>query len=623
MADDRHHQPVPSGDHLSQLGKCRANDRGVGVDEHPDEQQPSPGELGEFGHPATSGDEQKLPRRGFFGIDDEIDTKLGDLVAQTRVRDPRNLLLDTKALSGMTGKDVHCVGRGHRDDQVRFAQPGLLQRLGACAVAGDDETVDAALQTLRDGGISLHHHNVLAFGGQPLGEVGADRPGTDDHDAHWGKSKRYEGEGTRSVVGSRRPFPYSARVRWVLLLFTLLATACTGAATETSTTVEPSTSAATTLASTTTAEVATTSSTSTTTTPVATVAVAAEDGIPAELASAVGALLSYAADDRNPVPAAPASLIEHLAQGDIPSRMDLNEINSATIADGSVVAVATTETDDVILAVDVGAGWQVVGAHLADGIPWYGDEPHMVLILGSDARPGQDPLRFHSDSIHVVTALPAQEAGSILGWPRDSFVPTPYGEMKITALMVGRGPEATRDQFRDYWDLPVSGYIVTGFRGFERLVGELGSVLIDIPRALPTQKWFAGFSSGEQRLNPVRALDYVRTRKGVPGGDLTRSSNQGVMMLAVLRMLQLNGIETVPDLLIALTEHTSTDLTAIQLLQLGASAFMLDPDSIENQVLPGSLGRAANNASVIFLDAEADDTVADLRDDGLLTPTVP
>ena len=46
---------------------------------------------------------------------------------------------------------------------------------------------------------------------------------------------------------------------------------------------------------------------------------------------------------------------------------------------------------------------------------------------------------------------------------------------------------------------------------------------------------------------------------------------------------------------------------------------VLNPFAIENQVLPGKVGRAVG-ASVVFLDPEADVMIADLRDDGLLEP---
>jgi len=174
------------------------------------------------------------------------------------------------------------------------------------------------------------------------------------------------------------------------------------------------------------------------------------------------------------------------------------------------------------------------------------------------------------------------------------------------------------DKVVDTWDLPVEGYVVTGFKGFEDLMRNIGNLPIELPRALPTQAWWDGFGAGSQRLSPQRTLEYARTRKGVPGGDLTRSANQGVVMLAVLRVLQMNDITDAPEIVSVLLDHAWTSLTPTELIQLAATVHVLDAEEIENIVLPGTLGRAGA-ASVVRLTSGADEMLADLGDDGLLS----
>ena len=50
---------------------------------------------------------------------------------------------------------------------------------------------------------------------------------------------------------------------------------------------------------------------------------------------------------------------------------------------------------------------------------------------------------------------------------------------------------------------------------------------------------------------------------------------------------------------------------------ISEGAFTLDPDHVENVVLPGSLG-TAGGGSVVFLGDDANAMIADLADDGLL-----
>jgi LCP family protein required for cell wall assembly len=338
-----------------------------------------------------------------------------------------------------------------------------------------------------------------------------------------------------------------------------------------------------------------------------------------ELADALGGGLSTIRDPRVDGPASEA-VVESQAGAALANSYAV-KASAADLADGSRVAVATLDSGDTVLLADEGAGWQIVGTNLSSvgASPFYGDSPRRVLVLGSDARPGGDPDVHRMDSIHILTSVPSEHSGAILGYPRDSWIDSQYGSMRINALTSsGRGPDALFGFFTDTWEVPLEGYILTGFAGFEDLVGAaLGRVTLTIPIPIPTQEWFDGFSKGEQRLNPTRLLDFARTRKLIPGGDFTRSYHQGIVMLAALTMIQEKSIGDLPGLLAILTRYASTNLTATDLIQLGAAAMEMDIGSITNEVLPGSLGRAGGGASVVFLDQGFETIVEDVTDDGL------
>ena len=88
-------------------------------------------------------------------------------------------------------------------------------------------------------------------------------------------------------------------------------------------------------------------------------------------------------------------------------------------------------------------------------------------------------------------------------------------------------------------------------------------------------------------------------------------------MLAALTAIQDGTMEDLPALLEPVTRFTSTNLTATDLIQLGAIAMDMDIAAITNEVLPGTLGRAGGGQSVVFLDEGYEDIVADVIDDGL------
>ncbi|MCL1593914.1 MAG: LCP family protein [Actinomycetia bacterium] len=410
----------------------------------------------------------------------------------------------------------------------------------------------------------------------------------------------------------------------LVALVALVASSCTQSAS--STTVTPLAVPSTTVVVPTT----TSSSTTTTTMPATTTTekplekVSVGGDMPQDLTIAVATFLSAVQDPRNPAPGIDPALLSHLSASEV--SIDDSYQSSATTLEletGGNVGIVTLDSGDVLLTADDGTGWSVVGTDFSSTqnvSPWFGASPGRVLVLGSDARPGSKPSVFRMDSIHILTSVAETGEGTILGYPRDSYVDTPYGEMRINALTTSaRGPDALLKQFTDEWGIPLDGYILTAFSGFEKLIGRtIGRLLITLPMAIPTQAWWPGFSAGTQTLTPTRTLDYARTRKQVPGGDFTRSRNQGVVMLATLGMLQQGTINDAPMLIGELVKYTETNLPPSKLIQLAASALALDIAQIDNVVLPGSLGRGAGGTSVVFLDDGADAIVQDVVEDGVL-----
>jgi LCP family protein required for cell wall assembly len=292
---------------------------------------------------------------------------------------------------------------------------------------------------------------------------------------------------------------------------------------------------------------------------------------------------------------------------------------TAELDEGGRVAVVAAE-EDVLLAVDEGEGWRVVGAKLPSlGLgAWYGEPIRFVMIIGTDARPGYIERVFRGDSLHVLASNIAEGAGAVLGIPRDAWVEAPYGHMdKLTHVNALASSEALVDVVRDLSGLPVEGYLVTGFDSFTRLVDDFGGVVVDVPFAMADPKSKAFLSAGEQVLWGANALAFSRNRS-IWGGDFTRSFHQGLVMLGALDKARGSGILELPRLLQLLCQYTWTDLPAEDLLTLAAGAFEIDPARVGSTVLPGTI-RMISGASVVLLDPEAEDIYRDL-DDGILTP---
>jgi LCP family protein required for cell wall assembly len=277
-----------------------------------------------------------------------------------------------------------------------------------------------------------------------------------------------------------------------------------------------------------------------------------------------------------------------------------------------------TAGDDIVLLADEGSGWRVVGASLPRfGLgPWLGESVRHVLVIGTDARPGQDQQNFRADSLHILSSNVTEGGGAVLGIPRDTYVEAPYGGDKFTNVNVFEGQQVMVELTSELSGLPIDGYLVTGFLNFQRLINDFGGVYVDVPFAFDDWRAEAYISAGYQLLWGDKALGFSRSRR-LAGGDFTRSYHQGVVIEAALVGVQESDITALPSLLALLDEYTWTDLALGDLVTVAAGAFYLDPDAVGNQVLPGTI-TTRNGASVVVLTDGAEDLFRDL-DDGMLT----
>jgi LCP family protein required for cell wall assembly len=317
-------------------------------------------------------------------------------------------------------------------------------------------------------------------------------------------------------------------------------------------------------------------------------------------------------------PLVPDALLAHIGETSRETAGETGVVTTADLDNGDAVAVARIDRD-VILLVDDGSGWRIVGAALDELTPWLGNPQRLVLILGSDARVGEDQTRLRADSVHLLSVVPEAAAGAIVGFPRDSWVDSPAGRTKLTNVMANRGPEVMLETITNMTQLEIEGYFVTGFEGFIALIDELGGLLIDLPTKMRSGNNWDNYPAGPQELTPQLALRLARIRKGLPRGDFDRSFNQGLIMQAAMDAVQVTGIDLLPEWVRVLTSNTWTDLSTEDVLTLGAAAFFLTSDALANAVLPGRVG-TAGSASVVYLGDAAQDVYRDL-DDGLLTVT--
>jgi polyisoprenyl-teichoic acid--peptidoglycan teichoic acid transferase len=346
------------------------------------------------------------------------------------------------------------------------------------------------------------------------------------------------------------------------------------------------------------------SSSSSTTTPAAQVT---GKGLPADLLTLMGAV--YLGGKVAASPEAAAALAKRK-----PATESLAVAGSVGSWKGTPIA-AVTRGNDVTLAVKNGSAWSVVGGWwpslgVAGRTP---SQTMRILVVGSDARPGQRPDQCRGDALHIVGIDPSG-VGGIVGIPRDSWVPLATGGTeKINAALVYGGADGLMRTVSQVSGVNLDGYVLTGFSGFRAIVDGVGGIPYISKVMLHSDGGTLLVRVGRNILNGSTGLGLARERHSLPNGDFGRSANQGSILRAALAVAKAKGPAAMPGFLTVIGKNVSTSLTAAQVLTLASAVFSTNPATLPNEVVPGAVGTRAQQ-SVVLLGSGAQAIFADMKD---------
>jgi LCP family protein required for cell wall assembly len=260
-----------------------------------------------------------------------------------------------------------------------------------------------------------------------------------------------------------------------------------------------------------------------------------------------------------------------------------------------------------------------LGTARNDGGP---QQPFYALVLGTGAR-SDDPAQSPddpglADAVHVIGVNPALKSATLIDIPRDTEGP---GGNKINSYIVnnpgGNDLRAEADAVQSIVGVPLSWVIRVNFPNFAQMVDEMGGIDINIPQPMDDDFSGAHFAAGPAHLNGEQALQFSRDRHSFTNGDLTRTSNQGLLIIAALQTLQAKQLNTASTLRLvaSLGRHTKLDNVGItDLFHMGSLALTFDAANIKNVVLPVGAGSGSN----LVKTADADGLLADFADDAVL-----
>lgn len=205
-----------------------------------------------------------------------------------------------------------------------------------------------------------------------------------------------------------------------------------------------------------------------------------------------------------------------------------------------------------------------------------------ILVVGIDSRGGLshreqrllsvgDATSLSADTIMIIHVPANGSRATMVSIPRDSFVAIPgYLKNKINAAYAdgytyaragstayqrrAAGADLLIATVSKLTGLTIDHYVQIGFGGFYTIAKAIGGITVNLCRSTDDTHvhnlaegngWVGSnfkMSAGRHTLTPVQALEFVRQRHNLKGGDLAREKRQRYFLSAAFHKITSAGV---------------------------------------------------------------------------------
>lgn len=171
----------------------------------------------------------------------------------------------------------------------------------------------------------------------------------------------------------------------------------------------------------------------------------------------------------------------------------------------------------------------VVTPSAAPARPEAAREAMNFLIIGSDSR-NLDAERGRSDVIVLLHISDDRESVHLIHFPRDLFVAIPgYSRNnKINAAYSYGGAPLLVQTVQPLVGVPIDHVAIVNFASFKAMTDAIGGVDVTVAQAS------TGFPEGVMRMDGATGLEFVRERKELSQGDISRGERQQAFIKAIM-----------------------------------------------------------------------------------------
>ena len=188
------------------------------------------------------------------------------------------------------------------------------------------------------------------------------------------------------------------------------------------------------------------------------------------------------------------------------------------------------------------------------------------LIIGNDAGP--DRVGARSDVMVLVHVPDDHSKVTLIHFPRDLYVSIPgKGKNKLNAAYAFGGAPLLVTTMQNLLGARIDHVAMLGFEGFKSMTDAVGGVDVNVEEASTGDGKV--FRKGMMHMDGETALVFVRQRKQLSEGDISRGQRQLAFIKGLMLKTLSRDVLTNPIKLKDFTEAATSNLTVDQKLDVG------------------------------------------------------
>lgn len=236
-------------------------------------------------------------------------------------------------------------------------------------------------------------------------------------------------------------------------------------------------------------------------------------------------------------------------------------------------------------------------AYIADSELLHADYLKNILLIGVDAREGEEAEKTRSDTMMLVTIDTRNNQIKLTSFLRDMYLEIPgYREDKLNAAHSRGGTQLLVDTLEYNFKIRIDNYMLVSFEMFTTIIDKLGGVDVEITEKeakyinskdhMSRDDGFAfpePLSGGMQHFTGAQALWYSRIR--YLDSDFMRTARQRKVISALVKKATQQSPAELFELVGEVMPLVRTDLTEDEIMNLGLHALSyLQYDIVQQQI---------------------------------------